>query len=94
MQILVFSVYDKAVKAYLKPFYGRSRGEAIRSFMEAVSDAKHEFAKHASDYVMFYLGDFDDATGIFSPREPERVISALECMPDGVRSFNQDDDGS
>ena len=82
MKVQIFSVYDKAVQAFIKPFYCRSKGEAVRSFMEACGDEKMDFSKHASDYVMFYLGEFDDISGIFTPVEPQRVISALECLVD------------
>lgn len=81
MQLHVFSVFDKAVKAFMTPFFARSKGEAIRSFMEACNDEKHTFYRHAADYVLFYHGDWDDGSGMFAqPRDPERVVSALECM--------------
>lgn len=82
MILLSYSVYDKAVQAFMKPFYCRTKGEAVRSFMEACKDEKMEFNKHAADYTLFQLGSFDDATGRFTSVEPERVISALECLPD------------
>jgi hypothetical protein len=72
------------VKAYLRPFYARTKGEAVRSFVEAVNDGKSDFRKHASDYTMMYLGEFDDATGCFAPIDPERIISALECLADDI----------
>lgn len=85
MILQVYSVYDKAVAAYLNPFYARSRGEAIRSFMEACSDEKHQFARNAADYTLMYLGIWDDGSGMFtldSVGGPETVISALEASAD------------
>lgn len=84
MMMQVYAVYDAAVKAFNAPFYFRSRGEAIRSFTEAVSDEKSNFFKYASDYNMFYLGEWNDADGCFvCPVAPERVISAQEVLPLG-----------
>lgn len=80
MQLFVFSVYDKAVKAYLQPFYARARGEALRSFTQAVNDRQHNFNKHAADYLLVQLGSFDDVVGMFQCGEPERLVSALECL--------------
>lgn len=80
MKLLCFSVLDKAVGAYLPPFYSRSKGEAIRSFNDAAWDDKHQFAKHAADYILYECGSFDDHTGIFACIEPARVISAQECL--------------
>lgn len=63
----IYSVYDSATMAYLQPFYCRSHGEAIRSFTDAANTAEHNFHKHADDYILFHLGDFNDATGELIP---------------------------
>lgn len=80
MILQIFTVYDKAVQAFLPPFYSRSKGEALRSFSEACNDTKHNFFKYAADYSLMYLGEFDDKGGCFSPVDPVRVISALEVI--------------
>lgn len=82
MILQIFSVYDKAVQAFMPPFYARSKGEAIRSFSEACNDEKHNFNKHAADFSLMQLGEFEDKSGIFSTAEPSRVVSALEVMLD------------
>lgn len=78
MIVQAFSVHDKAAGAFLPMFFARTKGEAIRSFSLAVSDAKHQFAVTKGDYTLYLLGSFDDLSGMFSPVEPERVLSALE----------------
>lgn len=78
MMLEVFSVYDKAVGAFLPPFFSRSRGEAIRSFMEACSNAEHQFNKHRADYTLYVFGAWNDNSGSFEVGEPMRLISALE----------------
>lgn len=81
MQLLCFSVYDKAVHAFITPFFSRAKGEALRSFMEACQDEKHQFFRHAADYTLFFVGEFDDNSGVFSPlSDPERLVNALECI--------------
>lgn len=80
MKLLMFSVYDAAVGAYLQPFFCRSVGEAIRSFSEACNDPKTGFHKNASDYCLFHLGDFDDGGGSCDMHPPKRVIAALEVQ--------------
>lgn len=79
MQLGVYVVLDKAVGAYLRPFYVRARGEAFRSFSEACNDKNSEFYKHPDDYVLYYLGQYDDNTGLFDCGEAERCISSREC---------------
>lgn len=82
MKLSVYSVLDKAVGAFLQPFFSRSKGEAIRSFSDAVQDKSHQFYKHASDFLLMELGVFDDHSGVFQSHEPVRIISALECIVD------------
>lgn len=84
-----YAVYDKAVGAYLRPVFTRSKGEALRSFMEACNDEKSEFSRHASDYVFFYLAEWDDGTGLFNCVEPQRLVSALECLRELDAPFHE-----
>lgn len=88
MKLYVCAVLDKAVGAYTQPFYARSRGEALRSFLDACQEEKSQFRRHADDYVLMMLGSFDDNTGRFDTIEPLRLVSALECvMVDGGAQF-------
>jgi hypothetical protein len=82
MKLAVFSVFDKAVGAYLQPFFSRTKGEAVRSFADACNKQDHQFYQHGIDYVLVSLGEFDDNSGLFVTREPVRVIGALECKID------------
>lgn len=83
----MFSVYDSAAKAFLRPFMAPTRGMALRGFMDACSSPDHEFAKHASDYTLFEIGSFDEATGILVPLPShERVASALELVSPNLGS--------
>ncbi|QCQ84841.1 nonstructural protein [Blackfly microvirus SF02] len=86
MILEVYTIYDKAVKAYMQPFYVRARGEALRSFTEAVNDPAKPFGKYAVDYLLVALGSFDDSSGVFSSGEPVRVVGAEEVLvtPDPV----------
>lgn len=80
----VFTVFDRAVKAFLPPFFARNKGEAVRSFSDAVNSSDHQFHKHATDYSLWMIGSYDDANGHLVGVEPERVITALECLADDV----------
>lgn len=82
MKLYIYSVYDKAVNAYMQPFYARSAGEAIRSFTELANDPKTNVAKYPSDYTLFALGEFDDNSGAFAGVEPRRLVGAHEVTAD------------
>jgi hypothetical protein len=80
MKLMSFAVFDKAVGAFLPPLFFRSKGEAIRAFMEAVNNPEQPFGKHALDYTFMSIGAWDDATGIFESVDPVRVLGASECV--------------
>jgi len=82
MRMQVFAVFDRAVGAFLPPFFSRARGEAIRSFTEACNDDKHSFNKHSADFQLMFLGEFDDASGQFETADPSRLVSASDVLED------------
>lgn len=75
MMLVVCSVYDAAVKAFLPPFASRHIGEAVRSFASACEDSTHQFAKFSTDFTLFRLGEWDDATGMFHPETSPVVLA-------------------
>lgn len=92
MQHKIYAVYDSKVGAYLSPFFLRSRGEAIRAWQTVVNDPKTQFNKHPSDYVLFELGEFDDAKATFNLPTPQSLGVALEFVknepPKGFAGLN------
>lgn len=77
----LFTIHDAKVAAYLQPFFLRSKGEAIRTITDALADPNHNFTKHPEDYYLFFLGEYDDATGILLPLPtPEPVMSLLDLV--------------
>lgn len=97
MKLLAFSVFDKAVNAFMPPFFARSAGEALRSFTDLANDPKTNVGLHPSDFVLFACGEFDDGAGMFVQAEPRRLVGAYEvtrdyAVPEGavVRNGNPD----
>lgn len=77
----LFSCYDSAVGAYLPLFPARSKGEAIRSFQDAVTAENSRFRDHAADYTLFHVGSFCDETGALIPLEAKISLgTALEYL--------------
>lgn len=80
MMIEVYSVYDKAVNAFMAPFFARARGEALRNFIAAVHQENGPFKDNLPDYTLYYLGKFDDASGALIPENaPDKCLSAAEA---------------
>lgn len=61
----MYTVHDSATAAYLRPFFARNKGEALRSFSEAVNDPASQFAKYPAEFTLFEMGTFDDTLGTF-----------------------------
>lgn len=63
MRMLVFAVYDAAAEAYLPPIFFDTKGQAIRSFVDACNAEDHMFRRHADDYTLFHIGFYDPGDG-------------------------------
>lgn len=65
----LFSLYDCAVNAYLKPFVSDHRGNAIRAFIQLLNDKSNPenmIAAHPDQFVLFELGEFDPVSGLIT----------------------------
>lgn len=78
--LLVCAIMDSKVGAFSPPMYFRSKGEAVRSFLDALSDQSTTLSKHPRDYQMFLVGSFDDQTGLLTPATIE-MLHAGEDQP-------------
>lgn len=63
----VFAIRDTKAEAFMQPFFTPAAGIAIRMFTDLVNDGKSTAFKYPDDFVLFEIGQFDDATGVISP---------------------------
>lgn len=75
MKRVVCAVFDSAAALYGQPVFVPSVGVALRSFIDEVNNKESAMFGHPDDYTLFYVADFDDATGEFSL--PERGLVSL-----------------
>lgn len=66
MNMYIFAIYDSKSENYGRPFFVRTRGEAIRFFTEAANDRSTNIGKYPGDFTLFELGTYEDNTGIFT----------------------------
>lgn len=59
----IVTVYDSKAQAYLNPMVFRSTGDAIRTFGDLCSNPDNDFHRHAEDYTLFEIGEWDEFTG-------------------------------
>lgn len=78
--MVVVSVYDSAVAAYMNPWFAPSIGSASRAFHDEVVRNGSPMSQHPTDYVLFSLGTFDPETGRFQLHDiPQQVIRGADC---------------
>jgi len=77
-RLVLVSVYDRAVGAYMQPMVVRSKGEAMRSFI-AGCRSDDNLKMSPSDYVLYQVGYFDDQTcEVVSDVMP--IMSAVDAV--------------
>lgn len=74
MKCSIYSIYDMKVGAYNFPFTMRSHGEAVRAFGDMANDASTRIGQHPEDYVLYCVGEFDDAKGVVVAVDPHEVL--------------------
>lgn len=63
MKLVMFSVYDSKVEAWMPPFFMRSKGEALRAWSQTVNDGQSAMSHHPADFSLMEIGNFDDENG-------------------------------
>lgn len=89
MKLNIYSIFDTASGLYSRPFFTQSDGEAIRSFTDLSSDAKHPVGMHPEDYTLYRLGTFNDNNGAFHDEPNESLATALERIA-STRNISRD----
>lgn len=65
MKYVVVCIRDRAVDAFMQPWFVASVGAAVRAFSDEVNKADSPMNKHPDDYDLYEVAQFDDATGEF-----------------------------
>ncbi|WNK13972.1 MAG: nonstructural protein [Microvirus sp.] len=82
MILRAYSVFDKKLVCYSRPWFVLNDAVAVREFGDAVNDPNpsNQWRKHPEDFTLCNLGNFDDSTGEFIPISPEHVIHAAALV--------------
>lgn len=74
----IYAIFDEAIESYGQPIFTRTAGQALRSFSDEVKNPESPFNKHPEDYSIYYMGEFNEQTGIITPADPTRLARATE----------------
>lgn len=81
MELKIFSIRDAKAECFNQPFFQKTHGEAERNFTQLVKDQKSMIAQFPEDYDLYYLGTYDDQTGLVKVLDtPQHVIKAISVI--------------
>ena len=80
MKLYAFAVFDAAAGLYGVPMFLNSKGVAVRTFMDECNNPQSSINKHAADYTLFQIGEYDDNTGELTPITPLSCGNAVEFI--------------
>lgn len=72
--VKAYSVFDVKAANYAAPFFTFNDQTAIRILTDAVADPSTVICQHPEDYSLYWVGTFDEDTGIFAPVEHPHVV--------------------
>lgn len=86
----LFAVCDKKASLFWSPMPSVSDGVAIRAFSDAVVSEQSELSRHAGDFALYQVGEFDESAGLLIPLVPPRYVAdAVEFLPSKVGSSSE-----
>lgn len=70
----VYTIYDAKAKVYNKPFYQLNEDVMVRTAQDLLTDMTTDVARHPEDFVLYYMGQYDDNKGEFKFKEIKEVM--------------------
>lgn len=77
----VYSIRDVKASVFSAPMLSASEGTMRRSVVDVLANKDHPYSRHPEDYVLYFLGRFDDNSGMF---DLEDTPVSLVCLQDLV----------
>lgn len=87
----IFTIEDTKAKTHLQPFFAENAQVAVRLLTDPCNKLDHAFHKHATDYHLFQVGEWDDDKGIIEgfPKQHitslEQIVELSERQPEMLR---------
>lgn len=77
MKLIAVAIRDRAMNAYLRPFFVPSVGLAIRSFSDEINRKAEDntMYHHPDDYDLYELGTFDEELGLLAPLQMPQQLA-------------------
>jgi len=81
MLLRCYSIFDSKALQYHPPFHQSTDGAAVRALGDLVADMQTQVGRHPRDFVLYFIGTYDDHKGAMQPVEPlVHVIDAIALV--------------
>lgn len=74
MKMVLVAIKDRALQAYMRPWFAQTKNQAIRMFQDEVNNNQSPMFNHPDDYDLYYLGNWDDETGQVTDQQVEQLF--------------------
>lgn len=79
MILKMFALMDSKVGEFMQPWFSQHTGQATRAVADLVNDGGESMiSRHAEDFALFELGQFDTTTGQFELHPPQSLGGAIQ----------------
>jgi hypothetical protein len=78
MKLKIFSIRDQKIDSYLNPMAMTTAGQMIRMLQDEMQQQDNMLGKHAEDFELFEVGEFDTETGTITGHPPKSVMLLIE----------------
>lgn len=76
-----YSVYDRKTLAYGLPYFAPTDGAAVRTLSDAVNSGDSNLSRHPQDFVLYFIGEFNDAKGLLLSNAPlVHIVDAVSLV--------------
>lgn len=73
----VYTVFDVKLGVYSAPFLAINKNDALRKVQDVLEDPRHLFTKHAEDFTLFEIGQYDDEKGRYEMHNAHEPMGTL-----------------
>jgi len=91
MMLLAYCLYDTKVLDYRAPIFVAHHAQVERSLKELVLDPTTEIGRHPHDFHLYFIGDYDSATGLLRSGPIENLGPVAQYLPADLTRLNSTD---
>lgn len=82
MKQKILAVKDRAIDAFLQPFFTPALGAGIRAFQDEINRADSPMHNHPDDYDLYYIGEYETTTGHVEAIPPQQIAIGKQLTKD------------